>query len=230
MRSVAIIPARGGSKRIPRKNIRDFMGRPMLAYAIDAARDSDVFSEVMVSTEDAEIASVARRFNASVPFIRTETASSDTATIAQVFQDVICAYARRGDIFDIAACVYPCVPLLTGQILRNAYASFIESGASALLAVVRYAHPIQRAFKKNASGFIEYREPENSLVRTQDLQPMYHDAAMFFFVSIEAFLRHNKIIMPDTVPFEVSGEIAQDIDEPIDWHLAEIKYRMAHCG
>lgn len=227
MRSIAIIPARGGSRRIPRKNIREFMGKPMLAYAIEAALESGLFDEVMVSTDDREIAETAKRFNASVPFMRSGEASSDTAVIATVFQEVLANYALAGENFDIAACIYPCVPLLTGKLLRAAHTAFCDSKASALLPVVRYGHPIQRALGINAAGYLEYREPENALVRTQDLQPMFHDSGMFFFVRVDAFLRHKRIVMPDMMPFEVSENIAQDIDTPEDWQTAEIKYRLA---
>lgn len=220
MSRLCIITARGGSKRIPRKNIRLFMGKPMIAYAISAALDSNLFDEVMVSTEDEEIAAVAKERGAVVPFLRSAATSADFATTRDVLLEVLDEYGKRGHSFDEFACVYPCVPLLTGEILSAAYASFADSAADALMPVVRYSFPIQRAQRLNADGFLEYREPENVSRRSQDLEPMYHDAGMFYFYRTAAFVSGAPL---KTSMFEMSEDRVQDIDTEDDWKMAEVK-------
>ena len=228
MNTLAIITARGGSKRIPRKNIKLFMGNPMLSYAVKAVLGSSCFTEVMVSTEDYEIADVACKYGASVPFMRSARTASDTATTADVLREVHDEYAKRGKVFDAILCVYPCVPFLTSEILSQAYTVFKDSGADALMPVAAVSNPIQRALKKNSSGFLEYREPENVFIRSQDLEPMYHDAGMFYFVKTEAFLKYGNVIVPNTAAFIMQERFVQDIDTMEDWAMAELKYRMIH--
>ncbi len=223
MTSIAIITARGGSKRIPRKNIKNFMGKPMLAYAISAAIDSGVFVEVMVSTDDSEIADIAVKYGAEVPFMRSEKTSNDFATTADVLYEVKEEYKKLGKEFDTICCIYPCVPFLTGKILRDAYETFKKSGRKALTPVVKYSFPIQRAFKVNDKGCIEYREPEFALARSQDLEPMYHDVGMFYFSS------DNKGLQDGCVPYVMDETVVQDIDTLDDWKLAEMKYKVLHA-
>lgn len=227
MSSVAIITARGGSKRIPRKNIKSFMGRPMLSYAIEAAKESGLFSEIMVSTDDGEIAEIARTFGANVPFMRSDEASGDHSTTADVMCEVLLAFASQGRKFEEFACIYPCVPFLTGVILSSAFSKLKESKADALIPVVRYSFPIQRALVANDSGFISYREPANEFSRTQDLVPTYHDAGMFYVGKTSVLLREKTMLPRRTVMLELPEECVQDIDTPDDWRIAELKYKMA---
>jgi N-acylneuraminate cytidylyltransferase len=220
MNMIAIITARGGSKRIPRKNIKLFMGKPMLAYAIEAAINSGVFDEIMVSTDDLEIAKIASAYGAKVPFMRSEATSNDFATTNDVLREVIDEYKKRGKTFEEICCIYPCVPFLTGEILRLAYQTFKEKKADCLTPVVRYSFPIQRAFEINEQGFLQYREPENARKRSQDLQPMYHDVGMFYFY------QSDKLTGSQVVHFEMDEQFVQDIDNESDWQLAEIKYKI----
>lgn len=219
MSVLCVITARGGSKRIPKKNIKDFMGQPMIAYAIKAALSSRIFDEVMVSTESDEIAKVAKSYGASVPFMRSLKNADDYATTGDVLAEVLSEYEKRGQSFDELCCIYPCVPLLDGEILRDAYLRFKDSGASRLVPVVRFGFPIQRAFRVNKKGFLEYREPENAPKRSQDLEPMYHDAGAFYFYKLKA-------LNDDTIMYEMSENMVQDIDNPEDWRMAEIKYKV----
>ncbi len=225
MSLLAMVMARGGSKRIPRKNVKEFMGRPMISYAISAARDAGIFDEVMVSTEDAEIAEVSRTCGAVVPFMRSAHTASDIATTRDVVLEVVGEYARRGRAFDSLACIYPCAPFLTGRMLKEAYDRFIEEDADLLMPVVRYSFPIQRALHIGADGRMEYREPSEANKRTQDLEPTYHDAGMFYITKVAAYVAgdvwHRSF-------YEVPNLCSQDIDTPDDWKLAEIKYRMVH--
>ena len=225
MKSIAIITARGGSKRIPRKNIKMFMGKPMIAYAIAAAHESKLFDEVMVSTDDAEIVAIAKENGAVVPFMRSAAAANDFATTADVLNEVITEYGKRGVAFDSFCCIYPCVPFLTGDLLRAAHTAFVSSGSDSLMPVVKYSFPIQRAMRRNADGFLEYREPENKLKRSQDLEPMYHDVGMFYFHKTASFCAKNARM----AMFEMPEERVQDIDTLDDWKMAEMKYKIL-CG
>lgn len=218
---VAIITARGGSKRIPQKNVKDFMGKPMITYAIAAAIDSKLFDEVMVSTDDGEIAAIARANGAAVPFMRSAETANDFATTLDVLREVTAEYAKRGKTFDEICCIYPCVPFLTGELLKAAHATFAASGADSLMPVVKFSFPIQRAVRKNAAGFLEYRETENASKRSQDLEPMYHDAGMFYFHKTAAFGKSGSTAM-----YEMPEERIQDIDTMEDWKMAEIKFKI----
>ncbi len=220
MKNLAIITARGGSKRIPRKNIKEFMGKPMLAYAIEAALDSGLFDEVMVSTDDKEIASIAEQYGAKVPFMRSAETANDFATTADVLDEVVNEYKKRGTIYDNICCIYPCVPFLTGNILKNAYEKFVSSGLDRLTPVVKFSYPIQRALRVNKQGLGEFREPENAKTRSQDLEPMFHDAGMFYFY------KKNRLDSAQIVPYELDEAVVQDIDNESDWKMAEMKYRI----
>ena len=223
MPSVAIITARGGSKRIPRKNVKPFMGKPMVAYAITAALESKLFDEVMVSTDDMEIADIARQYGAKVPFMRSAATANDFATTRDVLLEVIAEYGKMGANFGEFACIYPCVPFLTADILSSAHRKFIGSAADALMPVVRYSFPIQRAVKLDESGFLVYREPENAPKRSQDLEPTFHDVGMFYFYNTAAFLSGSEM---QIAPYEMPEERIQDIDTPEDWTMAEMKYKL----
>lgn len=222
MTCIAIITARGGSKRIPRKNIKEFMGKPMLAYAIEAALDSKIFNEIMVSTDDLEIKEIAEKCGASVPFMRSGKTANDYATTADVLEEVLGEYKKLGKTFDEYCCIYPCVPFLTGNILKNAYQRFRDADADKLTPVVKYSFPIQRAFKINKNGLLEYREPENAQKRSQDLEPMFHDVGMFYFYKTDINDKNNMVM------YEMDESVIQDIDTPEDWRMAEMKYRILH--
>lgn len=224
MSMLAVITARGGSKRIPRKNVKLFKGRPMIDYAIMAAKEAGIFAEVMVSTDDVEIASLARSAGAEVPFMRSADAANDFATTNDVLKEVLKEYACRNRLFDSVCCIYPCVPLLTAGLLADAGRTFVSSGAKALLPVVRYSYPIQRALICDQSGFVAFREPENALKRSQDMIPTYHDAGMFYFFKREAFLENDSIPTSKLAMYELPEERVQDIDTEADWRLAEMKY------
>jgi len=222
--NIAIITARGGSKRIPKKNIKEFIGKPMLAYAINAALDSEIFDEVMVSTDSIEIAELARQYGAKVPFMRSEKTANDFATTKDVLYEVINQYDILGVEFERFCCIYPCVPFLTSEVLKDAYKKFLNSDADCLMPVVKFSFPIQRAMKLNKNGYLEYREPENASMRSQDLEPMYHDVGMFYFYKTKQ-IDGAKIRM-----YQMDESVIQDIDTPEDWNMAEIKYRILNAG
>lgn len=222
MKNLAIITARGGSKRIPQKNIKHFMGKPMLAYAVEAALNAGIFDEVMVSTDDLQIANIAKQYNAKVPFMRSQETSNDFATTHDVLMEVMDSYKSIGQEFDNICCIYPCVPFLTPDILKDAFGKFLQSKADRLTPVVKYSFPIQRAFVINENGFLAFREPENQSTRSQDLQPTYHDVGMFYFYKSDR-LNSNKISS-----YEMDERVVQDIDTMDDWKMAEMKYKVMH--
>ena len=227
MKTLAMITARGGSKRIPRKNIKDFNGKPIIAYSIEAAVASGVFDEVMVSTDDEEIAEIAGKFGAKVPFFRSEKTSNDFATTVDVIEEVLNTYKERGEEFDIFCCIYPTAPFITAQRLKDAVTALSDSNADSLIPVVRFSYPPQRAMEVK-DGKLVFRQPENLSKRSQDLEPHFHDAGQFYVVRTESFLKNHGIMVGDILPMELSELEVQDIDNEVDWKLAELKYNLIH--
>lgn len=227
MSSVAIITARGGSKRIPKKNIKEFCGKPIIAYSIDAALSSGAFDEVMVSTDSEEIKTIAEKYGASVPFLRSEATGNDFATTADVLEEVINSYNSIGKSFDFFACIYPTAPFVTGARLREA--AELLNNANAVLSVVKFSFPPQRAFVIR-KGNVTFQYPQYERSRSQDLEPIYHDCGQFYMCKIEPFLKHHSLILPMTKPYILPEEAVQDIDTMSDWEIAEAKYKVLHKG
>jgi len=225
MKKLAIITARGGSKRIPRKNIKEFCGKPILAYSIEAALQSGIFDEVMVSTEDEEIASIAREYGAKVPFFRSEKTSGDFATTNDVILEVLEEYEKRGQFFELGCCIYPTAPFVTAGKLCKAVEQLDASDADTLIPVVPFSYPPQRAMiVKNERLVFEYPEYLDS--RSQDLEPHYHDVGQFYVFRTEAFKRNRKLMIGNILPMVISELEVQDIDNQTDWEIAEMKYRL----
>ena len=227
MKKVAIITARGGSKRIPKKNIKDFCGKPIIAYSIEAALKSRVFDEVMVSTDSEEIKKIAEMYGASVPFMRSEAASNDFATTADVIKEVLSDYGKIGKQFDSFTCLYPTAPFITGK--RLAEASSLLNDADAVLSVVKYSFPPQRAFVIR-EGSVQFQYPQYERARSQDLEPIYHDCGQFYMCKVDSFLKHQSLILPITIPYIMPEEEVQDIDTISDWEIAQAKYKLLHKG
>jgi len=225
MKNLCIIPARGGSKRIPRKNIKPFMGKPIMAYSIEAALESGIFNEVMVSTDDEEFAEVARKYGASVPFLRSEKTSNDFAGTEDVMLEVLDEYKKLGKEFDNFCCLYSTAPFVTAERLKECYA-LLRDNADAAFTVVQYSYPVQRSLKKNADGFVEMNFPQYYDARTQDLEPIYHDAGQFYFLKTQAFRDEFTLWCKRTVPLILSELEVQDLDTLTDWQLAEMKYKL----
>ena len=227
MSAAAIITARGGSKRIPRKNIRNFCGKPMIAYSIEAALGSGIFDEVMVSTDSREIADVAEEYGASVPFLRSAKTSGDYATTADVLLEVLSEYERVGQDFTYMACIYPTAPFVTAEKLRNAFQLLEDSKACAVMPVVPYSFPPQRGMFVR-SGKLEYCYPENVQKRSQDLEQVYHDCGQFYFYRTDEYRACGGRMDRKYVPMVMPEMEVQDIDNLSDWELAEMKYKLAH--
>ena len=228
MNSLAIITARGGSKRIPRKNIRPFLGKPILLYSIEAALQSGVFSQVMVSTDDEEIAAVARSGGALVPFLRSSQTSDDYATTVDVLLEVLRGYEGQGQTPETACCLYPTAPFITAPRLRAAYERLQQSGAPSVIPVTRFSFPIWRSFRQDGQGRLSYIWPENAPKRSQDLEPAFHDVGQFYFFRVPEFMATSRLVTEDTLALEVSELEVQDIDNEVDWQIAELKYRLLY--
>ena len=224
MTRLAVIPARGGSKRIPQKNIRDFAGRPIIGWSIATALDSGLFDTVMVSTDDAEIAAVAEAAGASVPFLRSAATSDDHATLVQVMSEVIAAYAEQGRAFDAVCCILPTAPLLTAARLAEGAEMFASGRFDSVFALVAFPAPVQRALRRDADGMASMLQPEHYASRSQDLEPAYHDAGQFYWASAETWLSGVPVFSGRAGTLVLDPMEAQDIDTEADWQLAELKF------
>ncbi len=223
MANLAIIPARGGSKRIPKKNIKEFNGRPIMTYVIDAAINSGLFDEVMVSTDDEEIMAVALAGKATIPFRRSEANANDFATLIDVILEVLENYKTQGKVFDKVCCILPTAALISQQRLVEGYEKLQELNVSSLIPVIRFAYPIQRALKEN-HGLLTMREPEHVRSRSQDLEPYYHDSGQFYWLKTEALLNEKTIFTSRTGFIEIKETEAQDVDTMLDWEMLTVKY------
>ena len=225
MGNIAIITARGGSKRIPRKNIKDFCGKPIIAYSIEAAINSGCFDEVMVSTDDEEIAEIARKYGAKVPFMRSEKTSNDYATTIDVLLEVLAEYQKLGQEFEYLCCIYPTAPFVTHKKLKSAMEIMKTTDSDSLVPIVQYGFPPQRCFVVK-EGNVSYKWPENMLTRSQDLEPLYHDCGQFYCMNCQRFLDTKKVYTDKTYAFVCSELEVQDIDNLVDWQIAEMKYKL----
>jgi len=223
MKAVAIIPARGGSKRIPRKNIRLFNGLPMIAYTIRKALDSGLFDAVIVSTDDEEIATIAKAYGAEVPFLRSAENSSDTATTAAVLTEILGQLKQSGRVFEHACCLYPTAPLLPEPALRSGFELLQTAQFDSVISVCRFSYPIQRSLKAEGN-LLTFAWPENRSVRSQDLETHYHDAGQFYWFKTAGFEENKQLFTDKTGFVELQERYVQDIDNEEDWLLAEIKY------
>lgn len=223
---VGIIPARGGSKRIPRKNIRAFAGQPIIAYSIKAALEAGCFFDVMVSTDDDEISQTAKDFGASVPFLRSEQNSDDYSGIAEVVVEVLDQYEKAGKTFEYFCCLLPTAPFVTSERLLEARDLLFASGAKTVVPVTRFSYPIQRSMKIENGGTLKMFWPENYDKRSQDLEPAYHDVGQFYFGRCDDLRKTMRMFTENTVPLIIPEMEVQDIDSEEDWKIAEFKFQM----
>jgi pseudaminic acid cytidylyltransferase len=218
---IAIIPARGGSKRIPRKNIKLFCGKPMIAWSIEAALQSACFDRVVVSTDDAEIAEVARQYGATVPFMRPAELSDDHAGTIAVIRHTIEWFNLQGQSVEQACCLYATAPFVSADDLRRGLGILQGNDCDYAFSVTSYAFPIQRALRLTEQGRVAMFNPEHFNTRSQDLVEAYHDAGQFYWGRAEAWLQSKMIFSPDSLPVLLLRHRVQDIDTPEDWVRAE---------
>jgi N-acylneuraminate cytidylyltransferase len=226
MKILAIITARGGSKRIPRKNIKPFLGKPIMAYSIESAINSGLFGEVMVSTEDDEIAAIAEEFGAKVPFKRSRKNADDFATTADVIMEVLESYEELGQSFDFAICIYPTAPFVSADLLIKGFELLTKGNYDTVFPAMRFGFPIQRAIKLNVENRIEMLQPEHLRTRSQDLEQTYHDCGQFYWLNVEKFKQKQEIWTDNSGILILSEMEAHDIDNLEDWEIAEFKYQL----
>ncbi len=223
---IAIIPARGGSKRIPNKNTKDFLGRPIIAYSIENALNSGLFDEVFVSTDSEDIAKIAREFGAKVPVLRSEKNSDDFATTSDLLIEVLDYYNSKSITIDWFCCVYATSPLISVEDLKAAQDLFLTADFDTVLSSVAFSFPPQRSFQLNSNKEIELNFPEQIQKRSQDLANFYHDAGMFYFCKAAAFYESKNIWSNKIGAYCIDELSVQDIDTESDWKLAELKYTL----
>jgi pseudaminic acid cytidylyltransferase len=221
--NIAIITARGGSKRIPHKNRKEFCGKPIIEYSIEAAKQAGIFDTVMVSTDDNKIAEIAKNTGAEVPFMRSAETSNDYATTADVLMEVLEKYKERGIRYENACCIYPTAPFVTGDKLRRAMDMLVKEKKDSVMPVVPFSFPPLRGMVIN-DGRLEYKWQEYAMKRSQDLEEIYHDCGQFYVFRVEPFEKEKKLVTDNTAGMIISELEVQDIDNETDWQLAEMKY------
>jgi pseudaminic acid cytidylyltransferase len=223
---VAVIPARGGSKRIPRKNIRTFCGRPMIGWPIGAAKASGCFDRIIVSTDDPEIADVGRGFGAEAPFLRPPELADDFAPTVAVIAHAVRWLDANGASPDAVCCIYPTAPLLEPDDLKAALALLMQDGTDYVFPVTPFPAPIARALRLSGAGNrVSMFQPEHLMTRSQDLEPAYHDAGQFYWGRAEAWREERPVYGPGTAALIIPRTRVQDIDMPEDWEMAEAMVR-----
>lgn len=224
MNNLAIIPARGGSKRIPRKNIKDFLGKPIIAYSIEAALESGLFRDVMVSTDDKEIADIAIKYGAKVPFLRSTENANDFATLADVIMEIVYQYIINGESPENICCILSTAPFVSELKISEAFNLLIKGKFDSVCPIVEFSSPILRALEITENNNLQMIWPENLLKRSQDLKPSYHDAGLFYWIRKNAILTEKTLFCKNGGALVLPETEVQDIDSLSDWRLAEFKY------
>ena len=221
-----MIPARGGSKRIPHKNIKIFCGQAMIGYSIKAALDSKCFDQVIVSTDDAEIAKIAKLFGAIVPFVRPDELANDYTATVPVIKHAIEWFDDQNQLLSEVCCLYATAPFVQADAIKKAYKKMMQEQVDYCFTVTSFASPIQRAIKVTAENRIEMLYPEHLETRSQDLEESYHDAGQFYWGKAEAFKQKKPLFSKNSTPYILPRQLVQDIDTPEDWKRAELMYQV----
>src|SRR5690554_1478811 len=224
--NLAVIPARGGSKRIPRKNIKDFCGKPIIAWSIEAALASQCFDRVIVSTDDEEIASIAMQYGAEVPFIRPSEISNEYTATTPVIQHAINWFSENVRKPELVCCLYATAPFVSADDIVSGLEDMVHTDSSFAFTVTNYVFPIQRAIKIGQNKQIEMFSPEHFMTRSQDLEEAYHDAGKFYWRKSSASLDNELIIAPRSIPILLPPYRVQDIDTQQDWDRAELLFKV----
>lgn len=222
--NIAVIPARGNSKRIPGKNIKLFAGKPIISYSINALLESKIFDRVVVSTDSQEIAKIAEKFGAQIPFLRSESLSDDFTGTDAVVLDALERISQNGNIVDYICCIYATAPFISPEDLIKGYEILKQSNAGSAFTVTTYAFPIFRSLLENEKGRLEMIWPENRTTRSQDLPDAVHDAGQFYIAKASHFQKEKTFWSDDAIPIHLPRKRVQDIDTPEDWEIAENMY------
>lgn len=225
LETIAIIPARGGSKRIPGKNIKPFLGKPIIQYVIENLKKSELFNRIIISTDDAEIANLGRSLGIEVPFLRSFENSSDMATTFSVLQEVADQLKAEAIRFKYACCIYPTSVFSDAELLQESYGKFRQMNCMTLFSTVKFSYPPQRGLIIDGNR-VKLLNPEYVNSRSQDLEPIYHDAGQFYWFKYETLIQCESLFTADTSNFDIPEDSVQDIDNLSDWNLAEMKYKL----
>jgi len=228
LKNIAIIPARGGSKRIPGKNKKNFLGKPIISYSIEAALKCKLFDEVMVSTDDKEIAEIAIQYGAKVPFYRSKKTADDFAALVEVLLEVVGEYESKKKNFKNICCILPTAPFITSKRIKEAFNLLNNKNYLSILPVLEFSYPIQRSLVKNLDGNVKMTWPEHLNTRSQDLEKHYHDSGQFYWIKNSALRNEETLLTSYNGIIELSQLEVQDIDTLDDWRNAEIKYQIIH--
>ncbi len=220
--NICVIPARGGSKRIPRKNIKEFCGKPIIAYSIESAINSNCFEQVVVSTDDEEIAEVARQYGATVPFIRPADLADDFSTTSVVIKHAIDWFTSNGYTVDDVCCLYATAPFITKEIISQAHELSKENPNGFCISVGKFPYPIQRALRMDEFNRLDMINQREALTRSQDVAESYHDAGQFYWGKASSFASEKQFFSGDSVAFVLPHYLVNDIDTEDDWILAEV--------
>ena len=224
--NLAIIPARGGSTRIPKKNIKSFLGEPIITYSIKAALESRIFSRIIVSTDSEEIAAIAQKAGAETPFLRSSELSKNHVNIADVVRHALSWLKEKNEYFKYTCCILATAPFLQGANIREGYETIQSNDVDSAVSVVKFSFPIFRAFKKDKDGRVRFIWPEYELKHSNELPDSYHDAGQFYWMNTERFLSSNSIMGREVLPVVLPDYVVQDIDTKEDWETAEMKYEI----
>lgn len=227
---IAIIPARGGSKRIPNKNIKEFLGKPIIAYSIQAAIESNLFDKIVVSTDSEEIKAISQKYGAEVPFLRSEKNSDDFATTIDLILEVIKQLEEIGYKVDEACCIYATAPFVRSEELTTAYSLLVEEAYDVVFPALPYSFPIQRAIKLDSEKKIKMFFPDEKQTRSQDLEKSYHDSGQFYWFKVKSVIEKKTLWTDNTGVIILDEMYAHDIDTLKDWEIAEFKYRFRENG
>lgn len=230
MKNLCIIPARGGSKRIPKKNIIDFLGKPLIAYSIESALGSGIFDEVIISSNDEEIIKVACEFGAKAPFVRDEKLSDDYTASTEVIKNAIELLTQKGEIYDNVCCLYATAPLISSEILKKAFEKFLENESKFLFSATEFDYPIQRAFHLDEKNQVYMFDESFYKSRSQDLIKAYHDAGAFYFGKSKAWLETHFMFKPHSSVYLLPRNLVCDIDTLEDLEFAKILYKASYEG
>jgi len=221
--NLAVIPARGGSKRIPGKNIKPFAGKPMIAHSIEAAKRTALFDRIIVSTDSQEIADIAIKYGAEVPFMRPAEIADDFTPTQNVLEHAL-KFASESAHYDYMCCIYATAPLVSTEYIKKGYELIKEKNANTVFSVTSFPHPIFRAYKINEDGSVQMFWPEHGLTRSNDLPEAFHDAGQFYWINAENFLKTGKMISKNALPLILPRYMVVDIDTKEDWEVAEFMY------
>lgn len=230
MSRLAIIPARGGSKRIPGKNTKLFLGKPIIAYSIEVAMNSGLFDEVMVSTDSEEIAEIAKEYGAKVPFTRSDNNSNDHATTFDVIAEVVQWYAGQGQQFDEVCCIYATAPFISSDSLSQALDLMLNGNFDSVFPAIAFSAPVQRAFRRMEDGKMQMLQPKHVNSRSQDLEATFYDAGQFYWLKYDRLADQKTVWTDNTGLLVIKEDEGHDIDTETDWKMAELKYKLLGSG